>query len=227
MADPQPNKLEPFLLGWGVSFVGMAAVLCLQDWLTAGEMGLAALAAAALFALLVGSAAGLLLGRLLDPPDFGGGGRAILVASAAVVLAVALRPSIPADVPWDAWAGVQLERLWWIPVLAVASAPTALLGLRLGPDEPFADGRFRRAAGFWLAAGGAPLMGTLLWAGSDGIGPVVVTLLVPLTLLLGAFGVRIHETELHRRTSRLRLAAVSGLATVAVLAVESMRELIG
>ena len=210
-----------------MSFVGMAAVLRMLDWLTATELGFLGLAAAAAFALLVGSTAGLLLGRFLDPPDFPGGGRATLVAIAAVVLAVVIRPSSPAEVPWTAWANGLLGRLWWAPVLAVASLPTALLGLRLGPDEPFADGRFRRAAGFWLAAGGAPLVAALLVTHDNGPGPELLTLLLPLTLLLGAFGVRIRETELHRRVSRLRLAAVSWLATLAILAVETLRELMG
>jgi hypothetical protein len=174
----------------------------------------------------VGLPAAGLLRRWIDPPDMAGGGVALaLLAGAGAALALSVRAA-PLPAPyWSTVWDVLQYRASFAPALVAAALPGMLLPLRLGPDEVFEDGRFRRAAGYWLSAWGPPAIAWLLLM-PRGVGMVYwfVVLVMPLLLFLGTLGVRLREEAFHDRGARVRLATVSVLATAALVVLGTVRQ---
>ena len=222
------DRLDPFLLCWGVSFCGVAIPHLLLDWLTpAMPMGVLTLAGACLAALIVGTAAACLVGDLLEPPDFTGGGRVLAVLAVSSTVAALLEQTTGPPLPyWVALGDVLVQRLPWSPLLLAVLLPAVLFHLDLGEDEPFFDGRFRRACGYWLAAWSPPGLAFVLLhpTGTDAI-VWIVALLVPSSILLGTLGVRLQEAAFHDRRARGRLGLVSALGTAVFVALGTAREL--
>ena len=222
------ERLDPFLLCWGVSFCAVAIPHLILDWLTpAMPMGALSLAGACFAALVVGSVAALFLEDLLEPADLAGGGRVLVVLAVVSAVAALLEQATwPPRPYWDALGDALLHRLVWSPLLLAAVLPAVLFNLDLGEDEPFFDGRFRRAVGYWLAAWSPPGLAFVLLhpRGTDAI-VWVVALLIPSSVLLGTLGVRLREAAFHDRLARGRLGLVSALGTAVFVALGTAREL--
>ncbi len=225
MRPPASPPLEPIVLCTGLAFAAtLAGHVILDRMITPfGPLSLAGALAAAVCAGL--PAAGLLR-RWIDPPDMGGGGVALaLVAVAGIVAALTVRVAPMPEPYWSTVWDVVRYRAAFAPALVVAALPGVLLPMHLGPDEVFEDGRFRRAAGYWLSAWAPPAIAWLLLM-PRGVGMVYwfVVLVMPLLLFLGALGVRLREEAFHHRGARARLAAVSVLATALLVALGTVRQ---
>jgi len=219
-----PRSLEPYVLCWGVCFSGVAVAHLALDGLTPmTRMGSFSLVAALVAALTVGTAAALLLGDQLEPPDLAGGGLVLAAAvSAALAAGFLLRAAWPPWPFWQVYGHVLLQRLPWAPLLLAAILPAVLLRLDLGEDEPFFDGRLRRACGYWLAAWAPPIVPLVLLRSN---GTIVWLVTVPCALLLGVLGVRMREGAFHDRRARGRLGLVSAIGTAVFVALGTVREL--
>jgi hypothetical protein len=228
VADSGP--LEPFGLTWGLCACGALAGHCALDWLPSVEpVGPAALGAAALFAAVGGTAAGFLLGGRLEPPEQRGGGRALAVVLVALVALAFTHGPPPASAELGgAVVSVLLRSAPWALVLALVPAIGTIPDLTLGRGETSHDARLRRAASYWLTAWGAPgtALMILMMRGWIGLPYWVLALLLPLAPLLMTLGVRIGEVDLLNRSARVRLAAVSWIATLPVLVAGVAREMI-
>ncbi len=220
-----PSGTEPLLLCVGLSFAATLAGHALLDRLVT-TFGPLALAGAVAAALVVGLPAAVLLRDHLEPPDIGGGGLMLaLFAAAAVVAAAVVRPDPLPERFWGAVGAVITYRAKFAPLVVAAALPGVLLPLRLRPDEEFHDGRFRRASGYWLSAWAPPAIAwLLLMPRGEGMVYWFVVLIAPLLLFLGALGVRLREASLHQRAARARLATVSVLATVTLVALGTVRQ---
>jgi len=221
----QDQTREPIVLCVGLAFAStLAAHGVLDRLITPFGPLLMVLAVAA--AALVGLPAALLLRRWMDPPDMAGGGTILaLVAVVATVGALVMRTAPLPPQYWNVVGEVLRYRVVFAPLLAVAAIPGVLLPLQLARDEPFEDGRFRRAAGYWLSAWGPPAVAWLLLM-PRGVGMVYwfIVLVLPLLLFLGALGVRLREEAFHDRSARASLAAASILATVVLVGLGTIRQ---
>jgi hypothetical protein len=227
VADTGP--FHPYLLAWGLCASGALAGHGALDLLpTVDPIGPAALVAAALSALVGGTAAGLLLGPRLEPPEQRGGGRALAVVLIGLVaLSFAHRPLPVSAELGSAVLSVVLRSAPWALALALVPIIGTIPDLTLGRRETSHDARLRRATSYWFTAWGAPATALmmLMMRGWTGLPFWVLALLVPLAPLLMTFGVRVGEVDLLSRSARIRLAAVSWIATLPVLAVGVAREM--
>jgi len=209
--------------------VGALAGHAALDWLGDDPVGPAALGAAALVAVVGGTAAALLLGSRLEPAEQRGGGRA-LAAVLVVLVGLSFAHGVPASSPalWTSIGAVLIRVAPWALALAVVPAIGTLPDLSLGPRETSHDARLRRAASYWLTAWGAPAtaMMLLMWRGWTGLPYWTLALLLPLAPLLMTLGVRIGEVDLLSRAVRIRVAAVSWIATLPALAAGVAREMV-
>lgn len=220
---------SPILLAWGLCACGSLTGHLLLD-LTPDipPLGPAGLALAALLACIGGTTAALLLGSRLQPPEQAGGGRMLLLALLVLGAATFLYPLL--TVPRSFWAPSlsALVRLApWLAVLAIPPVIGSLPNLELGPKETSHDARLRRAIAYWMTAWGAPLAAMTLLLPRPGGGLLywIVALCIPMAPLLITFGVRLGEVDLLSRATRARLAAVSFVATIPVLAAGLLREM--
>lgn len=225
MRPPATDRLEPLTLCIGLAFASTLAGHVILDRL-ATPFGPLSIAGALVAAAVAGLPAAGLLRRWIDPPDMGGGGLMLVLAAAGgVVAALTLSTATLPPPYWSTvWEVVQY-RAMFAPALVVAALPGVLLPLRLVPGEVFEDGRFRRAAGYWLSAWAPPAIAWLLLM-PRGVGMVYwfVVLLMPLLLFLGALGVRVREEAFHDRGARASLAAVSILATAVLVVLGTARQ---
>ena len=224
LEDTSPG-VEPLVMCVGLAFsVTLAGHAILDRMVTSfGPLNLAGATAAA---LVVGLPAALLLRGHMEPPDIGGGGLMLgIVAAGGVVAAVIVRPEPLTEPFWSAAGTVIAYRARFAPLVAAAALPGVLLPLRLGADEVFEDGRFRRASGYWLSAWAPPAIAwLLLMPRGPGMVYWFIVLVVPLLLFLGALGVRMREESFHQREARARLATVSVLATLLLVALGTVRQ---
>jgi hypothetical protein len=222
------SRLEPFLLGWGVTYVGVLAGQLILEWREGALLGPWSALYALAVAAVVGSLAGALLGGRLEPPDRRGGAWVLAIAVVALTAAAWLRPpDLPPGEFWGAVPHLLTRRAVWAAILAGATALTLLPRLALKDDEPFEYGRLRRAMAFWLAAGVPPVVALILIRPFPfGLDLWWWALLVPHGLVLGTLGVRLEETRFHGRDARARLAAVSWCSTVLLLCGGFVREML-
>ncbi len=226
MADPR-SRLEPFLLCWGITYLGVQAGQLALEWRDGPLLGPWSAALALGAAATVGSLAAALLGSRLEPPDRRGGAWVLgLAAVVATGAGWAFRPAPPPAEFWSAMPGVVVHRAWWIAALGGVAALSLLPRLAYPAGAPFEHGRLHRALGFWLAAAGPPVAAlVLLRAFPLGLANWFWALLLPHGLLLATLGVRVEERRLNRRGTRARLAGVSWATTVLLLCGGFLREL--
>ncbi len=228
MADTGP--IESYLLAWGLCATGALAGHGALDWLPMVEpVGPTALGAAALSAAVGGTAAGFLLGPRLEPPEQRGGGRAVAVVLIGLVaLTFAHRPPPVSAELGSAVLSVVLRSAPWALALAVVPIIGTIPDLTLGRRETSHDARLRWATSYWFTAWGAPATALmmLMMRGWTGLPFWFLALLLPLAPLLMTFGVRVGEVDLLTRSARIRLATVSWIATLPVLATGAAREMI-
>ena len=222
------RRYEPWVLWSGLSFGTTLAGHAVLDRLIT-PFGPYLIVGAALCAILVGGSSALLLGRLTDPPDMAGGGLMLgLLVVGSTVTSLIQGVVLPPTPFWSAVWDVLHYRAMFAPLVAAAAIPGVLLPLALKPDEVFEDGRFRRASGYWLSAWAPPAMAWLLLM-PRGAGMVYwfILLVSPLLLFLGAVGVRVREEVFHQRRARARLALVSTIATLVLVALGTVRQVAG
>lgn len=221
------SRLEPFLLGWGITYAGVLAGQLILEWREGALLGPWSIFYALALAAAVGSLGGALLGPLLEAPDRPGGGWALAIAVVIVTAAAWLKPAaLPPGEFWGAVPHLLSRRAPWAAILAAVAALTLLPRLALGHGEPFENGRLRRALAFWLTAGLPPLVALILIRPFPfGLDLWIWALLVPHGLLLGTLGVRLEEPRLHHRGARARLAGVSWCSTVLLLCGGFVREM--
>ena len=222
-------RAEWFPSPWALCAVGALVGHTLIDGLLPlPHLGWWALAVAAACSLIGGSMAGLLLGGRLLPSDPPGGGRALALVLVVLVAAAAVRaPETPPAVLWTAVPGVMWRHLPWLLTIAAAAVPGVAPSLALRDGETLHDARLRRACGYWLSAWGPVFVALVLLAWRGWAGPIFwgLALVLPLAPLLCSLGVRLDEADLHRRGTRLRLAAVSCCASLPLLAAGVLREM--
>ncbi len=238
MADgPDPTKTsdltgpgDPLALVGGLTYIGAVVSGLLLDHLVGPPLlGPWAIAVGAATGGVVGGVAALLFGHRLEPPDVGGGGRALAAVATAVTVAAALHPAeLPPAAFWGSAPAALLHRWWWPALMAAAPLPALIPSLALAPGETLHESRLRRASAAWFCGGGPPAVAALLALGTGG-DPALWTaaLAGPLALVVGALAVRIREDDMHRRGTRLRLAAVSWSGATLMLVVAWLREMAG